>query len=44
MKKTLLIISAVLLLFAYKAGHAQEDANSMEELLRQIEQGQARDS
>ena len=44
MKKTLLIISTVLLLFTYGTGQAQEDANSMNELLLQIEQGQARDS
>ena len=44
MKKTLLIISTVLLLFTYGLGQAQEDANSMNELLLQIEQGQARDS
>ena len=44
MKKTLLIISTVLLLFTYGIGQAQEDANSMNELLLQIEQGQARDS
>jgi len=44
MKKILLIISTVLLLFTYGLGQAQEDANSMNELLLQIEQGQARDS
>ena len=44
MKKTLLIISTVLLLFTYGTGQAQDDANSMNELLLQIEQGQARDS
>tara|TARA_B100001245_G_scaffold210604_1_gene174815 strand:- start:354 stop:1718 length:1365 start_codon:yes stop_codon:yes gene_type:complete len=44
MKKIILIISTVLLLFTYGLGQAQEDANSMNELLLQIEQGQARDS
>jgi len=44
MKKTLLIISTVLLLFTYGTGQAQDDANSMNDLLLQIEQGQARDS
>ena len=37
MKKILLIISTVLLLFTYGIGQAQEDANSMNELLLQIE-------
>ena len=44
MKKTILIISTVLLLFTYGTGQAQDDANSMNDLLLQIEQGQARDS
>ena len=44
MKKIFLIISTVLLLFTYGLVQAQEDANSMNELLLQIEQGQARDS
>ena len=42
MKRLAIIISASLL--AFGAVHAQEDATTMDQLLRQIEQGQARDS
>ncbi|MCH7853482.1 MAG: MotA/TolQ/ExbB proton channel family protein [Proteobacteria bacterium] len=42
MKRIAIIISACLL--AFGAVQAQEDASSMDQLLRQIEQGQARDS
>jgi biopolymer transport protein ExbB len=42
MKRLAIVISACLVTFG--AAQAQEDANSMDQLLRQIEQGQARDS
>jgi len=44
MKRITLIIAAGLLSFGFATAQAQDDARSMGELLRLIEQGQARDS
>ncbi|MDH3532174.1 MAG: energy transducer TonB, partial [Gammaproteobacteria bacterium] len=44
MKRITTIITATLLSLGFAAASAQEDAASMTELLRLIEQGQARDS
>ena len=38
------IFTLLMLVFTFGELNAQEDASSMSELLRQIEQGQARDS
>ncbi len=42
MKK--ITITLMMLIFTFGLAHAQEDASTMSELLKQIEQGQARDS
>ena len=44
MKRIIIIVAAGLLTFGFGAANAQEGANSMAELLRLIQQGQARDS
>ena len=44
MKRTILIIVAGLLTLGLGTAHAQDEAKSMSELLRLIEQGQARDN